>query len=172
MNSNGDKSIDVRNCLDRRFQIDGDRYVWKSTVGMFMVSVIPWRTSTETDCVRVVVYDCLTDLEVEDWSHSVRCTDNWRERLQELVGKAMIRAQHRPLCPSCNTQGSERVLLLVRTSVKNRTQFFGCANYHTSNCRLTWSISRAFELGTRAFTERSQNGEGQSASAAPKSGFD
>src|SRR5215510_6969469 len=113
MNTNGDTSIDMTNCLDRRFQVDGDRYVWKSTIGKFMVSVIPWRTTTETDCVRVVVYDCLTDLEVEEWSHSVRCTDNWRERLQELVGKAMIQAQHRPICPDCN-HSEARVPLVVR----------------------------------------------------------
>jgi len=87
---------DLRNCLDRRFQLDGDAYTWRSTVGKFAVTVVPWRTNAETNCVRVAVSDCLTGLEVHQWTHSVRCTDNWRERLQELVGKAMIRAQHRP----------------------------------------------------------------------------
>ena len=101
MHSNGDKSIDVRNCLDRRFQLDRDHYVWKSTIGKFTANVIPWRTSTEADCVRVLGYDCLKDLEVQDWSHSVRCTDNWRERLQELVGKAMIRPK---IDPTANLQ--------------------------------------------------------------------
>jgi hypothetical protein len=115
---------DLRNCLDRRFQLDGDRYTWRSTVGKFAVTVVPWRTNAETNCVRVVVCDCLTDLEVEDWSHSVRCTDNWRERLQELVGKAMIRAQHRPFCPACTSQVPERVPLLVRTSVSTAGFFF------------------------------------------------
>jgi hypothetical protein len=129
MNSNGDKSIDVRNCLDRRFQLDGDRYVWKSTVGMFTVSVIPWRTSTETDCVRVVVYDCLTELEVEDWSHSVRCTNSWRARLQELIDKAMISAQHRPICHDCTQLGGDLVPMLVRTSTKHKGAVFGCANF-------------------------------------------
>src|SRR5438552_2968133 len=96
---NYDSGIDLRNCLDRRFQCDRDVYTWRSTVGKFTVSVAPFRTNAETTCVRVGVSDCLSDLEVEEWTHSVRCTDNWRERLQELVGKAMIRAQHRPICP-------------------------------------------------------------------------
>lgn len=152
MNTNGDKSIDVTNCLDRRFQREGDRYVWKSTVGKFMVIVIPWRTNAETDCVRVVVYDCLTDLEVEEWSHSVRCTDNWRERLQELVGKAMIRAQHRPFCPACPSQGIERVHLLVKRSVRNKRQFFGCANYRITGCHFTLNIDRQFEYATESFS--------------------
>jgi len=138
---------DLRNCLDRRFQLDGDVYTWRSTVGKFAVTVVPWRTNVETDCVRVVVSDCLTDLEIDEWTHSVRCTDNWRERLQELVGKAMIRAQHRPLCPACSSQGSESVPLLLRTSVRNKSQFFGCANYHKTDCRHTVSIDRAFENG-------------------------
>jgi|GEM_PF-2911096 len=146
MNSNGDKSIDITNCLDRRFLRDGDRYIWKSTVGKFMVTVIPFRTNSDTDCVRVVVYDCLTDLEVEDWSHWVRCTANWRERLQESVGKAMIRAQHRPSCPLCTPQQAHQLPLLIRTSVKNNSQFFGCSNYHALNCRYTISLGRAFEL--------------------------
>jgi hypothetical protein len=145
MNPNGDTSIDVTNCLDRRFQRDGERYVWKSTVGKFMVSVIPWRTSTDTNCVRVVVYDCLTDLEVEAWSHSVRCTDSWRERLQELIGKAIIRAQHRPFCLSCSSHAAERVPMLVRTSVRTKSQFFGCANYYKTDCHYTLCVNRAFD---------------------------
>jgi hypothetical protein len=136
---------DLRNCLDRRFQLDGDRYTWKSTVGKFAVTVVPWRTTAETNCVRVVVSDCLSDLEVAHWSHSVRCTDNWRERLQELVGKAMIRSQHRPFCPACGSQGTERVPLLIKTSVRNKSQFFGCANYRTTDCHYTVSVGRAFE---------------------------
>src|SRR4030095_13721050 len=118
MNSNHESLMDLRNCLDRRFKFDGDRYVWRSTVGKFAVSVIPWRTSADTECVRVVVYDCLTGLEVDEWSHSVRCTDNWRERLQELVGKAMIRAQHRPVCPACSSHANESAPLVLRTSVR------------------------------------------------------
>ncbi|SRR5258705_2204541 len=78
---------------------------------------VPRQMNAETNCVRVAVSDGITDLEVDDWTHSVRCTDNWRERLQELAGKAMIRAQHRPLCPACSSGGSERVPLLVRTSL-------------------------------------------------------
>jgi hypothetical protein len=135
---------DMRNCLDRRFQLDGDRYIWRSTVGQFAVTVVPWRTNAETDCVRVVVSDCLTDLEVDQWTHSVRCTDNWRERLQELVGKAMIRAQHRPTCSDCGP-GGEQMPMLVRTSSRYGTQFFGCANYLKRGCRHTLSIDRAFE---------------------------
>src|SRR5262245_37535582 len=129
MNTNGDKSIDVTNCLDRRFQVDSDRYVWKSTVGKFMVIVSPWRTNADTDCVRVVVYDCLTDREVDVGSHSVRCTANGRDRLQELVGKALIRPQHRPFCPICRLKLSEDASLLVRTSLRNKSQFFGCISY-------------------------------------------
>jgi len=158
MNCNGEKSIDVRNCLDRRFQLDGDRYIWRSTVGKFIVSVIPWRTNANTDCVRVVVYDCLTDLEVEEWSHSVRCTDNWRERLQELVGKAMIRAQHRPMCPDCNQSGAECVPLVVRASAKNRSQFFGCANYREKGCRQTLSIDHAFAPGGFTLNQKFRTG--------------
>jgi hypothetical protein len=150
MTSNNERSIDLRNCLDRRFQLDGDGYVWRSTVGKFAVSVVSWRTSSETDCVRVVVYDCLTDLEVDDWTHSVRCTHNWRERLQELVGKAMIRAQHRPVCPTCACVGREEVPLLVRASLRNRSQFFGCANYRTADCRYTLSLECAFEFNTQS----------------------
>lgn len=146
MKSNGDKSIDLQNCLDRRFELDGDRYVWKSTVGKFMVSVIPWRMNNNTDCVRVAVYDCLTDVEVGGWSHSVRCSDNWRERLQESVGKAMIRAQHRPVCPDCSEAEGERIPMLVRTSSRNRSQFFGCTSYRKRGCRRTVSVDRAFEL--------------------------
>lgn len=141
---------DLRNCLDRRFQLDGDRYTWRSTVGKFIVDVVLWRTNAETDCVRVVVSDCLTDLEVDEWSHSVRCTDNWRERLQELVGKAMIRAQHRPSCAACSSQGPECVPMLVRTSARLKSQFFGCANYRKTKCRRTVSVNRAFEDWTRS----------------------
>ncbi len=127
---------DLRNCLDRRFQLAGDRYTWKSTVGRFAVTVIPWRTNADTNCVRVAVSDCLTDLEIDQWNHSVRCTDNWRERLQELVGKAMIRAQHRPFCPACSSQGTDRVHLLLRTSMRTKNQFYGCANYRTTHLPL------------------------------------
>jgi hypothetical protein len=67
---------DLRNCLDRRFQLDDDRYTWTSTVGKFAVTVVPWQTSAQTDCVRVSVTDCITDLELDEWTHSVRCTDN------------------------------------------------------------------------------------------------
>jgi hypothetical protein len=140
-----DSGIDLRNCLDRRFQLDGDVYIWRSTVGRFAVTVAPLRTNAETNCVRVVVFDCLSDLEVEDWTHSVRCTDNWRERLQELVGKAMIRAQHRPFCRDCSPAGRERVPLMVKTSAKHKSQFFGCANYRSTDCRYTLSVDRAFE---------------------------
>src|SRR5688500_20161419 len=98
MDSQNEPSMNLRNCLDRRFQFDGNCYLWKSTVGKFAVSVIPWRTSAYTDCVRVVVYDCISDVEVDGWRHSVRCTDNWRERLQESVGKARIRAPQRRVC--------------------------------------------------------------------------
>jgi hypothetical protein len=135
---------DLRNCLDRRFQLDGDRYSWRSTVGKFAVTVVPWQTNAETNCVRVVVSDCLTDLEVEDWSHSVRCTENWRERLQELVGKAMIRSQHRPFCRG-SSHGIEQVPLLVKASARNKSQFFGCANYRSTNCNYTVDVARAFE---------------------------
>src|SRR4030095_9021151 len=141
MNSNHESLIDLRNCLDRRFQFDGDRYVWRSTVGKFAVSVIPWRTSADSDCIRVAVYDCLSDLEVEGWSHSVRCTENWRERLQELVGKAMIRAQHRPVCIECNHPGGDVAPMLIRTSTRNKSQFFGCFNYRGSGCHHTLSVS-------------------------------
>lgn len=141
---------DLRNCLDRRFQLDSDRYTWRSTVGKFAVTVVPWQTNAETNCVRVVVYDCLTDLEVAEWTRSVRCTDNWRERLQELVGKAMIRAQHRPICPDCSQEGGERVPLLVRTSARHKSQFFGCANYRKTECRRTVSVNRAFEGWTES----------------------
>jgi hypothetical protein len=133
------------NCLDRRFQLDGDVYTWRSTVGKFAVTVAPLRTNAETNCVRVVVFDCLSDLEVEEWTHSVRCTDNWRERLQEFVGKAMIRAQHRPMCPDCSSAGSERVPMIIKTSARNKRQFFGCANYRKTDCHYTVSIGRAFE---------------------------
>ena len=145
INPNPECSLDLRNCLDRRFQLDGDRYVWRSTVGKFAVIVIPWRTSAESDCVRVVVYDCLTDVEVDEWSHSVRCRDNWRERLQELVGKAMIRAQHRPSCPNCTKPEDKRVPMVVRRSARNKSQFLGCANYRTAACRCTIDIVLAFE---------------------------
>ncbi len=141
---------DLRNCLDRRFQLDDDRYTWRSTVGKFAVTVIPWQTNAETNCVRVVVSDCLTDLEVDQWSHSVRCTDNWRERLQELVGKAMIRAQHRPVCPDCSQVDGEQVPMLLRASSRHRTQFFGCANYMKMDCRHSVNIDRAFEDGRTA----------------------
>jgi len=135
----------VRNCLDRRSQLDGDVYTWKSTVGKFAVTVVLWRINAETNCVRVAVSDCLTDLEVDQWTHSVRCTDNWRERLQEPVGKAMIRAQHRPICSSCTQPGGDLVPMLVRTSAKHKSQFFGCANYRKTDCRHTVSIDHAFE---------------------------
>lgn len=148
MNSNHESPMDLRNCLDRRFQFDGERYVWRSTVGKFAVSVIPWRTSGDHDCIRVAVYDCLSDLEVEEWSHSVRCTENWRERLQELVGKAMIRAQHRPVCASCSSLGIERVPMLIKNSMKYKMQFFGCANYRATDCHYTTRVDRAFEAQT------------------------
>jgi len=140
-----DPVIDIRNCLDRRFLRDGDFYTWRSTVGKFAVTVVPFRTKAETNCVRVGVFDCLSNLEVEEWTHSIRCTDNWRERLQELVGKAMIRAQHRPICPACSSAGSERVSLLVRTSLRNKSQFFGCVNYRLTDCRYTLSVDCAFD---------------------------
>jgi len=146
---------DLRNCLDRRFQLDGDRYAWISTVGKFAVTVLPWRTNTETDCVRVAVKDCITDLEVDEWTHSVRCTDNWRERLQELVGKAMIRAQHRPVCPNCSQADGEQVPMLVRTSARRRTQFFGCANYRTTDCHYTVSVECAFDIKAQNLSNRS-----------------
>lgn len=155
MNSNYESPIDLRNCLDRRFQFEVDRYVWRSTVGKFAVSVIPWQTSADTDCVRVAVYDCLSDLEVDEWSHSVRCSDNWRERLQELVGKAMIRAQHRPVCPNC-TKPEALVPMLVRASAKHKSQFFGCANYHKADCRHVVSLNRAFE-GSAVHSQRERH---------------
>lgn len=154
---------DLRNCLDRRFQLDGDRFTWRSTVGKFAVTVVPWRTNAETNCVRVVVSDCLTDLEVDEWTHSVRCTDNWRERLQELVGKAMIRAQHRPFCPACSSCGTERIPLLVRTSVRNKSQFFGCANYRTSDCHYTVGVNRVFECEIEHLKNHGQVTSGPSA---------
>ncbi len=131
---------DLRTCLDRRFQLDGDGYIWRSTVGKFAVSVVPWRTSADTDCLRVTVFDCLTNLEIDEWTHSVRCTDNWRERLQELVGKAMIRAQHRPMCTNCTESEGEMVPMVVRTSAKHKSQFFGCINYRDTHCRHTARI--------------------------------
>ncbi len=149
---------DLRNCVDRRFQLDDDKYTWRSTVGKFAVMVVPWRTSAETNCVRVMVGDCLTDLNVDEWTRSVRCTDNWRERLQELVGKAMIRAQHRPSCPACSLQGTESVPLLVRASVRNKSQFFGCANYRKANCHYTLSIKRAFEGNDQLSNSNSKPG--------------
>jgi hypothetical protein len=145
---------DLRNCIDRRFQLNGDVYNWKSTVGKFAVTVVPWRTNADMDCARVVVSDCLTDLEVDEWTHSVRCTGNWRERLQELVGKAMIRAQHRPFCPACSAHGPERVPLLVRTSVRNKSQFFGCSNYRALDCHYTVSIDCAFECTNHSLSTR------------------
>jgi hypothetical protein len=147
---------DLRNCLDRRFQLDGDKYTWTSTVGKFAVTVVPWQTNAQADCVRVGVNDCITDLEVDEWSHSVRCTDNWRERLQELVGKAMIRAQHRPFCPACSSQGTELVPLLVRASARNRSQFFGCANYWTTDCHYTANLDHALECDSQSQRTRSE----------------
>jgi hypothetical protein len=164
MNSSNEPSIDLRNCLDRRFQFDGDCYVWRSTVGKFAVTVIPWRTNAESDCVRVAVTDCLTDLEVEEWTHSVRCTDNWRERLQELVGKAMIRAQHRPNCLSCSQPGRVLVPMLLRTSAKHQSQFFGCANYKKTDCRRTISIEHAFECESQGLSMTSGYSLSQAAS--------
>jgi len=131
------KLHDLRNCLDRRFQQNGDGYIWKSRVGKFTVAVVPWQTIAETDCVRVAVTDCLTGVEVDAWTHSVRCSDNWRERLQELVGKAMIRAQHRLTCSKCSQPSGELVTMVVRTSQKHKRQFFGCANYRKTDCRHT-----------------------------------
>ncbi|CAN5883364.1 hypothetical protein BH18ACI4_BH18ACI4_00830 [soil metagenome] len=164
---------DLRNCLDRRFQLDGDGYTWRSTVGKFTVTVAPWRTNAESNCVRVAVSDGLTDLEVDAWTHSVRCTDNWRERLQELVGKAMIRAQHRPICPNCSQLGGELVPMLVRTSIKHKSQFFGCANYRKTGCPHTVSIDLAFECDVQRLESNSGAGlahspAGQYFGATPK----
>ena len=156
MNSNHESPSRLRNCLDRRFQFDGDRYVWRSTVGKFAVSVNLWRTKTDTNCVRVAVYDCLSDLEVEEWTHSVRCIDNWRERLQELVGKSMIRAQHRPICPNCSQREKQIVPLLVRTALRTNCQFFGCSNYRSADCRYTLSIKGAFDGGTEYLMKHSE----------------
>jgi len=35
--------------------------------------------------------------------------------------------------------------MVVRTSWKHKSQFFGCANYRDTHCRHTVSIHRAFE---------------------------
>jgi hypothetical protein len=65
----------------------------------------------------------------------------------------MIRAQHRPFCPTCSRSTNAIVPMLVRISLKNRSQFFGCVNYRTSDCRRTVSLTAAFDTHAPTSTQ-------------------
>lgn len=142
--------FDFANCLDRRFKRAGDGYRWASTIGEFEVAIAAARNEVgEVYGVEVSVFDLLAaGREVEWWRHMVRVTrGGWRERLQKQVGKALIRAPHRPLCAPCgDDKAGRRAPLVIRRSERTRRQFFGCVNFNTRpSCRYTLDVELAFD---------------------------
>ena len=101
--------------------------------------------------------DLITNTMIADWSHDVMCGEgDWRDRLQSLTGKLLIKAQHRPFCARCNAP------LRVKTNKENSRQFFGCRNYQGGRgCRYTKDLDLAFEPNPRTASE-ANSGDQQS----------
>lgn len=135
----------IKNCVDRRFTWDGKAFVWSHPTYKFEIVVTPTQTQTGSDIVTVTITDKATNALIKKWSHDIQCGEgDWRDRLQALTGKLLIKAQHRPFCPNC------QIPLQVKTTKKGDRQFFGCPNYRgpSKGCHHTKDISKAFETDT------------------------
>lgn len=146
----------IKTCVDRRFKWNGQAFEWSDPLYKFRITVEPTRTQTGTDIVRVTITDVITSTTVSDWSHDIICGEgDWRDRLQALVGKLSIKAQHRPFCPYCNAP------LRVKSNKEATRQFFGCRNYQGGRgCRHTKDLDSAFEPQPRANLKESHKEQG------------
>lgn len=156
----------IRTCVERSFEWDGSSYRWRHAKYRFLIVVEPTQTGTGSDIVRVTFTDLTTNNVVDDWSHDVLCGEgDWRDRLQALVGKLLIKAQHRPFCPRC------RLPLLVKTTREGGRQFFGCRNYNGgTGCGYTRDLSAAFDPEDTPPRHTSRPHTARAAAAVPPPG--
>ena len=77
-----------------------------------------------SDAIRVVVYDVRAKRKIMAWSSVHKRVGDCMDRLEAVVGLAVLRAKKRPRCFKCNTP--------LKICGYNEDQFWGCPNYKTA----------------------------------------
>src|SRR5205823_5198397 len=76
----------------------GTGWAWKSERGGMTASV---KFGAEKNSLVIAVFDAETDEEIELWRSELRLTGQWKRRLRQFSGEALVLCQTRPRCPKC-----------------------------------------------------------------------
>lgn len=119
----------VKSCLPFLFNEDGEGWAWRSERAN-MTAVVEQGGEKNTLVVKVV--DDESGQEIGLWVTELRLTGQWRRRLRQSSGEALVLAQTRPQCPICKAP------VKLRTRGADSRQFFGCSNF--PSCRGSLNI--------------------------------
>lgn len=127
--------VSFKQCLGRDFKRT-DSYRQEISFGYSspcQIEVRVWTTVDSStgrarplgsDAIRVVVFDRLAGRKIEPWSSVLNRVGDCLDRLEAVVGHAVLRAKKRPSCSKCGSQ--------MRICGKPEDQFWGCPNYYSS----------------------------------------
>lgn len=77
-----------------------------------------------SDAIRVVLFDRRAGRKIEAWSCVLKRVGDCLDRLEAVVGHAVLRAKKRPTCSKCGEP--------LHICGKPDDQFWGCPNYYSS----------------------------------------
>lgn len=77
----------------------------------------------EKNSLVISVLDTEAGEEIELWRSELRLTGQWKRRLRQLSGEALVLGQTRPRCPRCGKP------VRLRRCGEDRAQFYGCSQF-------------------------------------------
>lgn len=102
----------------------GIGWAWKSERAGMTASV---KFGAEKNSLVIAVFDAETNEEIELWRSELRLTGQWKRRLRQFSGEALVLCQTRPRCPKCGEPAT------LRRRREGGAQFFGCTRYPKCN---------------------------------------
>lgn len=124
---------DIKACLPFPLKAlgAGSGWAWHSEFPNLTASV---KFGEKKNSLIVAVSDDEAGEEIELWRTELHLTGQWKRRLRQLSGEALVLCQSRPRCPKCSA-----VVKLIRRN-EDRVQFFGCSNFRSSSCNGSLNI--------------------------------
>lgn len=116
-----------RNYRRRRDTEHGYHWIYRDAKTTLSAHVYP---NVDRDIINISIFDDRNPDEsklIKKWSGDLRMTGDWKRRLRQAAGEAIVLAHQRPRCPNC------RKPLILRERRSDQHQFFGCEDYPSCN---------------------------------------
>lgn len=116
---------EIKACLSFLYKPTEDPcgWAWHAEHANMTASVI---FGAEKNSLIITVTDDDAGEEIELWRTELRLSGNWKRRLRQFSGEALVLCQSRPRCPKCGA-----LVVLVRRR-DGSVQFFGCTKFRST----------------------------------------